>query len=124
MTDELTRLAQRFIDAIEAADVATLQTLYAADATLWSSPTGMTTRAADLLAVLPALARRVPDRRYEKRRVRAFDGGFVHQHVVTGASRAGGRAALDACLIVHLADGQVIRVEEYCDGRQLAALFG
>lgn len=121
MTEDL---AKRFIDAIEAADIPALKDLYAKDAVLWSSATGMTTRASDIVAFLPAMAKRVPDRRYENRRVRAFEGGFVHQHRLTGTARDGGRAALEACAVVHVTDGKVTRVEEYCDGRQLAALFG
>jgi ketosteroid isomerase-like protein len=116
-------LARRFFDAVEAADVDALLGLYANGAEMWTNVTGRVTDARALARFLPAMKRRMPDRRYVDRRVIATATGFVHTHRITGTRADGARVALLACAIVTVEGGKIARVEEYLDSRQLAAVF-
>lgn len=116
-------IAERMFSALERGDTAALLEIYAADATVWSSATGRTTALVDVVTALPALARRVPDRRYENRRVIPFEDGFVQRHRLTGTRRDGARVAVECCLVACVSAGRVTRCEEYVDARQLEAFF-
>lgn len=122
-TDPMFDLAERLFAALERNDVDALRGIYAPDAVLWSNATARSTAAADLLAALPALARRVPDRRYADRRVLPFAGGFVQRHRMTGTRRDGARVAVECCVVAFVAQGRVTRLEEYLDARQLEAFM-
>jgi len=117
-------MAARLFDAIEAADVETLGALYAPGAELWTNVTQRSATAAEVAAFLPAMARKMPDRRYVNRRITPFDGGFVQRHRLTGTRRDGARVAAECCALVFVEDGAVTRIEEYLDSRQLEALLG
>lgn len=124
MTDEaMLDLAKRLFDAIEAGDGNAVKALYAPGATLWTNVNQRQMRAADVASFLPALAKRMPDRRYADRVVTPFAGGFIHRHRLTGTRGDGARVAVECCVIVSVEDGLATRIEEYLDGRQLEAVM-
>ncbi len=116
-------LAARLFDAIEAADVDTLLGLYAEGAYVWTNVTARRTDARALARFLPAMKRKMPDRSYVDRRVVPTSSGFVHTHRITGTRADGAVVSLLACAIVTVEEGRVVRIEEYLDSRQLAAIF-
>lgn len=123
-SDELEKLAARFFDALEQADVETLRALYAEGATLWTCTGQRQVDANQVAGFLPILAKKMPDRRYAARRVIAFDGGFVQRHRLCGTRRDGATVAAECCALVFVENGKIIRVEEYLDSRQLQAMTG
>lgn len=119
MAENMLEIATRLFDALEAADVAALQNLYAPDATLWTNITQRDLSARDVAAFLPVLKRKFPDRRYSNRRVSLCDSGFFQRHRLTGTRADGARIAAECCAYVEVRDGRVVRIEEYLDSRQL-----
>ncbi len=67
----------------------------------------------------------VSDREYTERRVTAFDGGAVQQHVLRGVNRSTGeKVALHACVVIAVnEEGRISRLDEYFDSAE-AAHFG
>lgn len=117
-------LAARFLDALEAAEVTALEGLYAPDAVMWMNTTGRTRRARDILPFLPGMLRRMPDRRYADRRITPTAEGFIARYRLTGSRKDGARVCMDACIAAEVRDGVIVRVEEYADSAQMAALLG
>ncbi|MGA9795142.1 MAG: nuclear transport factor 2 family protein [Rhizomicrobium sp.] len=116
-------LAANFFDALERADVAKAQSCYAPAATIWNNITGRTMDAAQVAAFLPAMAKRMPDRRYDQRQFAELPNGFVHRHRIMGTNRHAGRVAMHACVVVSVENGQITHIAEYSDAQQLAAVF-
>jgi len=117
-------LARRLFDAIEAADVAALEDIFVPGATIRVNVSARTIDALALAKALPAMKRRMPDRRYADRLYLDCAVGFVHRHRITGTRRDGATVAVAICAVVTVADGRIAAIEEYCDGRQLEAVFG
>lgn len=117
-------LARRFFDAIEAGDVATVEATYAPDAVIWHNTDGLETGPADNLKVLNGLVRHVADRVYADRRLTAFPGGFVQQHVLHGTVRSGARVSLPACIVCQVSGGRITRLDEYFDSAHSARFGG
>jgi len=117
-------LADRLVAAIEAGDVDGVASIYADDAVIWHNTDQVEQGKADNLAVLGWLVKNTASREYREIRRSIIDGGFVQQHVLH-VELADGRAAdLPACLIVHVADDHIVRLDEYLDGAAVAATFG
>lgn len=113
-------LARRFFDAIERGDVDEVRSIYAPDAVIWHNTDGLETLPAENIAVLTAFIGRISERRYEERRLQAFPGGFVQQHVLTGVRRDGRRLQLPACLVCSVEEGRITRLDEYFDSAAVA----
>lgn len=122
MSKAMEALAKRLFDALETADVATLKELYADDAVLWTNTLQRPMSAADMSAFLPRMAKRFAARRYENRRLHVFPGGFAHRHRLTCVRMDGAHTAAEICALVYVEDGKVVRIEEYLDAQQLAAI--
>lgn len=126
MTDTaaMLALAERLCTAIETADVDTLKKLYAPNAEIWMNTTNRAMPARDVTAFLPHLAKKVANRRYVDRQVRAFDDGFVQRHRLIGTRNDGATVSVLACIVCTVENGLVTRVEEYCDSAQLKSFLG
>lgn len=127
MTDknsqQMKEIAQALFDAIECGDTDTLLALYADKAVLWTSAAAKTVDARAVAVMLPQLIRKGPQRRYVNRSVDPLPSGFVHRHRIISTLPNGAQAAVECCAIVTLHDGKVCRIDEYLDGRQLAAVL-
>lgn len=124
MTHPNIQLLDRIIVAAEAGDATDLYDIYAEDAVIWHNTDERTQTVERNARVLEAMDRFVSDRRYTERRVTAFDGGAVQQHVLRGISRATGKeVALHACVVIAVNDeGRISRLDEYFDSAE-AELF-
>ncbi len=116
-------LADRFFAAIETGDVTTVGTMYADDAVIWHNTDQIEQPVADNLAVLGWLVKHTASRSYREIRRTLTDDGFVQQHVLHVEFADGRSADLPACLVVHVVDGQIVRLDEYIDGAAVAATF-
>jgi ketosteroid isomerase-like protein len=115
-------LAERMFRAIEAGDLDTLRTIYADDFVAWSNFDDGTKDVDATLGVLGWLCHKLGDRRYDVSRRELISGGFLQQHVLRGTAPDGTAIAMPACVIATVADGRVVRVDEYLDPSALAAL--
>jgi ketosteroid isomerase-like protein len=121
-TEDIAALAGRFIDAVEAGDVGTAMACYAPDARIWHNTDGREQSPAENAAVLEGFVKGVPTRSYDERRLNAFPGGFVEQHVLRGSTRGGVSFELAACIVCEVKAGKITRLDEYFDSAAVAAL--
>jgi ketosteroid isomerase-like protein len=119
--DEITALATGFFDAIERGDIDAVAACYAEDVGVWHNTDGLVNTKAENLETLAGFIRGIPERRYENRRLVAFPGGFVQQHLLKGVRRDGKTVELAACLVCAVADGKITRLDEYFDAGHVAA---
>ncbi len=115
-------LAERMFGAIEDGDLDTLRSLYRDDFTAWTNFDDSSKSLDATLAVLGWLCAKLPDRRYDVVRREIIDGGFLQQHVLRGTAPDGSPVAMPACVVATVADGLVVRIDEYLDPSALAAL--
>jgi ketosteroid isomerase-like protein len=106
---------------VEAGDIDGLVACYAPDAAIWHNTDGLEQTPAQNGETLKGFVTRISDRRYGERRVRAFAGGFVHQHVLTGVRQDGAVLTLPACIVCEVEDGKITRLDEYFDSAHVAA---
>ncbi len=121
---ETVALAKRFFDCVEAGDIDGLVACYAPDAIIWHNTDGLEQGPADNAATLRGFVAHISSRLYDERRVHAFPGGFVHQHVLRGVRRDGVAVSLPACLVCQVRDGRITRLDEYFDSAQVATFRG
>ena len=113
-------VAKRFFDAIETGNVEAIENIYAPGVAVWHNTDEIETSKGDNLAVLKRMVKYISDRRYEQRRLEAFPGGFVQQHVLTGKRRDGVSVRLPACIVCAVSDGKITRLDEYFDSAAAA----
>ena len=118
--DAIRALATRFFDAVEAGDIATVRACYADDAVIWHNSDRLEQTADDNAEVLRGFVARIPTRRYAKRRLRAFDGGFVQQHELQGTRLDGVQVTLSCCIVCEVRGGRIARLDEYFDSAEVA----
>ena len=93
MTDSvqsIETLAKRFFDAIEAGDIAAMRASLADDAAIWHNTDELVVTPDQTAQTLTGMVQRITDIHYADRRLTAFPGGFVQQHVLTGKRRLPG----------------------------------
>lgn len=118
--DEINDLADRFVAAVAAGDIATVEAIYADDATIWHNFDQIDQSRADNITSLVGLHRSLTNVRYEEVRRTIVDDGFYQQHVLRATAK-NGELELPAALRVYVADGRITRLEEYLDTAQVAS---
>ncbi|MGJ9422573.1 nuclear transport factor 2 family protein [Aeromicrobium sp. CF3.5] len=122
MTHPNIALLDRIIAAAEAGDATDLANIYAPGAVIWHNHDDKETSVEQNGRLLEGMARWVSDRRYTERRVTAFEGGAVQQHVLRGTRvSTGEEVALHACAVITVVDGQITRLDEYIDSAEAAS---
>ncbi|MGI9054089.1 MAG: nuclear transport factor 2 family protein [Ilumatobacteraceae bacterium] len=117
MADDHLELAERFFAAIETGDLAAVGDLYAPSAEIWHNHDGLVQDRESNLKTLAWMVANLPHRRYDVIRRSATADGFVQQHVLSATNRAGQNVELPACIICTIADGRIVRLDEYFDSR-------
>lgn len=121
--DEIERIAQDLMDAIQAGDGERMRTFYAPGAKLWHNTDRIEQSIDDNIRVLNWFVQTLPDRHYEVLRREALSDGFVQQHVLSATLPDGSKWEMDACVVVRMdAAGKIVRLDEYLDGVQSAKL--
>ena len=114
--DDIRTMAKRFFDAIEEGDIDTMKNSFAPGAEIWHNT--------DELVGTPeqtAMVARIKDREYAERRLTAFPGGFVQQHVLKGVrTHDEGAVRLPCAIICKVVDGKITRLDEYFDSAHVA----
>jgi ketosteroid isomerase-like protein len=62
----------------------------------------------------------VEELRYADVRRHRIDGGYVQQHTLSLKARNGAVFLTGVCMVIHVTDGRVTRLEEYLDSSVLA----
>ena len=114
--------AKKFVGAIQAGDPDTVRACYAPDARIWHNNDGVEQTVDQNMRVLGWFMRTLPDRKYRVIRLEALPDGFVQQHVLEATLPDGTPWAMDACVIVRMKDGLIVRLDEYIDSAKADAL--
>jgi len=123
VTDETERIASSFFAAIERRDLDAVRELYAPDVEVWHNVTGRTQSREENLALLRYFTGRVAELRYEVLARDFFPDGFVQRHVLHGKLASGDPIAAPVCLVVHVANGRIVRLFEYLDPATVRGAF-
>lgn len=122
MTHPNIALLDRIIAAAEAGDATDLFEIYTPDAVIWHNHDNREQTVEQNARLLVGMSKWVSDRRYEERRVTAFDGGAVQQHVLRGTRvSTGEKVELHACAVITVnSEGKITRLDEYIDSAEAA----
>jgi ketosteroid isomerase-like protein len=115
-------LASAFIAAIEQGNISRLYELCSPDVVIWHNDDDQEVSLDRVARILSWLSTNVRQLRYAKVRRRAFAGGYLQQHTLTGIAPSGGDLHVPACLVVHVSDGVITRIEEYLDSAGVQVL--
>ena len=124
MTDSvqsIETLAKRFFDAIEAGDIAAMRASLADDAAIWHNTDELVVTPDQTAQTLTGMVQRITDIHYADRRLTAFPGGFVQQHVLTGKRvHDDGEVRLPCAIVCKVENGRITRLDEYFDSAHVA----
>jgi ketosteroid isomerase-like protein len=117
-------VADRLFSSIEAGDVDAVAALWSDDVSVWHTGDERPSEKPRAMRVIEWFVSATADRHYEILDRRAFDGGFVQQHILSGTARNGTPYSLRVGIIIRVgADGQITRIDEYLDPADLAPLL-
>ena len=120
---ETLALCDRFFDAIEKNDYATLEACYAPEAVVWHSHDCLyQPRDANLAMLRAGMGSQTME--FRDRRVNAFEGGFVQQHRLYVTRANGHTGYMDVCFVAYVRDGRISRIYEYFDTGQVEKFLG
>lgn len=112
---DIEALANRFFDAIEAGDAEAVADCYDERVVIWHNYDRLEQGRDANLKVLRGMIRAFPQRTYADRDLKVFEGGFAQQHVLKATRTDGKRVELPAALICKVANGRIVRLDEYFD---------
>lgn len=117
------RLADAFVGALAVPDVAALRSLVDPDARFWINIGPADYSAADRFALLDVERSHLRALAFEDVRVNPTTAGFVAQLTTVATTTAGVELRIPVCLVVTVADGIIVRVDEYADSTAAAPLI-
>jgi ketosteroid isomerase-like protein len=120
------QVAAKFSEAYPVGDLDGLREVLHPDAAIWHNFDGREQSVEENLSMLAGIMA-AHTLRYVDIRTRCCDGVVVQQHRVLIDEQSlideqAGCAVVEACLVMHIADGRITRLEEYFDPDQLAVL--
>ena len=115
--------AARYMGAIQSGDTDVVRACYAPDAKLWHNTDGIEQTVEENMKLLGWMIRYIPVRNYRIVRREALADGFVQQHVLEATLPGGEPWTMDACAVVRIKDGVIVRLDEYIDSAQFKALM-
>jgi len=121
---ETLALCDRFFDAIEQKDFATVERCYAPEAIVWHSHDCLYQSRESNLATLRDGMNRLKKMRYRNRRIHVFEGGFVQQHTLVVTHPDDFVGQMDVCFVGYTRDGMISRAYEYFDAGQIEKFLG
>lgn len=121
---EILAFAERFVAALERGDGPEVRAFYAPDARIWHNTDGVEQTVEQNLRLLQWFVRNMSSRHYRVTRRAALEDGFLQMHVLEVTRFDGESFRLDACVVVRMAGGVIVRLDEYIDSAQAAAMTG
>jgi ketosteroid isomerase-like protein len=117
-------VANRLFDAIERGEFEVVESLWAADVSVWHSGDEADNDRVRALKVIRWFIKTTTARTYEILDRQHFDGGFVQQHVLRADATNGTSITLRVCIVIKInANGLIVRIDEYFDPADMAALL-
>lgn len=120
---DMDALANRLFEAIERADIAAVEQIYAPDVEYWVNFTDQTQGLDTILEMTRVFSRKVKDLRYEIESREFFRGGFVQRCRITGELASGEALAVPLCLVIYVEDGRITRLYEYINVASFMSVF-
>lgn len=120
---DMDALANRLFEAIERADIAAVEQIYAPDVEYWVNFTDQTQSLDTILEMTRLFSRKVKDLHYEIESRDFFPGGFVQRCRITGELASGEALALPLCLVIYVKDGRITRLYEYINVASFMPVF-
>ena len=121
LSPELEELAQRFVSTIGAGDLDGWLALYDAEGVTWHSYDGKEMTAAENADMLRPLFEHVlSDFYYDDIRRYETEHGYVQQHTLHMTAKTGATFEIGVCIVVKVAGGKVLRLDEYLDSSVLS----
>jgi ketosteroid isomerase-like protein len=117
-------LADRFVAALEAADVAALDALYAPEAVVWHNYDRVEQTRDRNIESIGRFPKQFRSIQFQNIRRGFFEGGYVQQHVAAGIKADGSTFRVPVCMVVTLRGKQISRVDEYFDSAHDARPVG
>jgi len=114
-------VAERLFAAIFDRDPEAASACIADDAVFWTNIGPVQTRE-EFVPMFLHLIESIPDVAYTQLRRIDTPDGYVQQHVLTGTSPQGQPFSVDACSVVTVRDGLIVRWDEYLDSDQVAGI--
>jgi ketosteroid isomerase-like protein len=117
-------VANRLFGAIERGEFEVVESLWAPDVAVWHSGDQADNDRVRALKVIRWFIKTTTTRTYEILDRQHFDGGFVQQHVLRADGTNGASIALRVCIVIKInANGLIVRIDEYFDPADMAALL-
>lgn len=126
VTDEpaILSIADDLFTAMAHSDVGMIQEIWNDDIAVWHSGDRADNNYDRAYAIICWFLNRTTQRRYEILDRRAFEGGFVQQHILHATGTNGATIEMRVCIVVALAaNGLISRIDEYFDPREIEPLF-
>jgi ketosteroid isomerase-like protein len=119
--DEMRGFAQRFFNAIEAGDIATMESSFTPHAEIWHNTDEVIVTPAQTAVTLRGMIQRISNPRYTSRQLHVFAGGFVQQHVLVGRrSHDDVEVRLPCAIVCRVPVDRIVRLDEYFDSAHVA----
>jgi len=120
MTDtaSLQRLADRFVAAVESADLEALDAIYTPDALVWRNYDRREQPRDQNIATIVDFRRLFRSFKYADIRRHFFAHGFVQQLVASGVKASGESFRVPVCQVIAVRGQQIARIDEYFDSAQ------
>jgi ketosteroid isomerase-like protein len=119
MTESNLKVAARLFEAIENKNPDGVAAVYHDDVAVWHNFSNATQDKATNLQVLTGLCESLAEIHYDVvERLQLADGRVLQRHVLRGISNSGEETLIPACMLLHIRDGKIARIEEYLDTGQ------
>jgi ketosteroid isomerase-like protein len=117
-------VANRLFGAIERGEFEVVESLWAPDVAVWHSGDQADNDRVRALKVIRWFIKTTTTRTYQILDRQHFGGGFVQQHVLRADGTNGASIALRVCIVIKInANGLIVRIDEYFDPADMAALL-
>ena len=120
---DMDALASRLFEAIERADIAAVEQIYAPDVQYWVNFTDQTQGLDTILEMTRLFSQKLKDLHYEVESREFFPGGFVQRCRIKGELASGEALAVPLCLIIYVEDGRITRLYEYINVGSFMPVF-
>ena len=114
-SQDVLAVAQRFIAALNVADVEAVRDVYSSDARIWHNFSEQLQSVDDNIKTMLWLHRKLDSVNYDIQRLEVIPGGFIQQHILRGVLSSGEQFAMPACAICMVENGRITSLEEYLD---------
>ena len=121
---EKVAVLDRFFAAIQAADIAVVESIYHPECVIWHNNDNLTQGVEDNLRTLGWVSKNIKELSYDDiRRTPMESGQVVQEHVLHGVAPNGKSVAVVACIVFSFSeDERITRLEEYLDSAQVAVI--